>query len=153
MSKETMKENPMTLVTELSKLFDSFMRVEMMKNGMKVSYRHLLRPLAVKDGVTQLDLVRISHLKAPTVSTTLRNMEADGLVRRETDKEDARATRVFLTERGREIDNKMRKSVASIDKLFLEGVTAEEQEYLLKVMKRMKENMERRGTPFTIYEA
>ncbi|MGN0596619.1 MAG: MarR family winged helix-turn-helix transcriptional regulator [Ruminiclostridium sp.] len=153
MSKETMKENPMTLVTELSKLFDSFMRVEMMKNGMKTSYRHLLRPLAIKDGVTQLDLVKISHLKAPTVSTTLRNMEADGLVRRETDKEDARATRVFLTERGREIDNKMRKSVASIDKLFLEGVTAEEQEYLLKVMKRMKENMERRGTPYTIYEA
>ncbi len=153
MSKETMKENPMTLVTELSKLFDGLMRIEMMKNGMKTSYRHLLRPLAIKDGVTQLDLVKISHLKAPTVSTTLRNMEADGLVRRETDKEDARATRVFLTDLGREIDNKMRKSIAATDAIFLEGVTAEEQEYLLKVMKRMKENMERRGTPYTTYEA
>lgn len=153
MSKETMKENPMTLVTELSKLFDCLMRIEMMKNGMKTSYRHLLRPLAIKDGVTQLDLVKISHLKAPTVSTTLRNMEADGLVRRETDKEDARATRVFLTDLGREIDNKMRKSIAATDAIFLEGVTAEEQEYLLKVMKRMKENMERRGTPYTTYEA
>lgn len=137
-----MKESPVSLANDISKLFEAQMRIEMLKNGMRTSYRHLLQPLSIKDGVTQLDLVKITKLKAPTVSTTLRNMEADGLVSRETDKDDARATRVYLTDKGREIDKKMRSSNTKIEKIFLSALTAEEQEELIALMKKMKESIE-----------
>ncbi len=145
------KESPVSLVNDLTKLYDVQMRIEMLKNGMRTSYRHLLTPLSVQDGVTQLDLVKVTRLKAPTVSTTLRNMEADGLVKRETDKDDARATRVYLTEKGREIDKKMRASNTKIEKLFLNDISAEDQELVLSIMKKMKTNVEKVSS-FMMYD-
>ena len=137
------KDSPVSLSNDITKLFDVQMRLEMLKNGMRTSYRHLLYPLSVKDNVTQLDLVRITKLKAPTVSTTLRNMEADGLVKRETDKDDARATRVYITDKGREVDKKMRASNTKIEKVFLSGISMDEQEQLMAILRKMKENMEK----------
>ncbi|MCL2693899.1 MAG: winged helix DNA-binding protein [Oscillospiraceae bacterium] len=137
------KESPVTLVNDISKLYDVQMRFEMLKNKMRASYRLLLRPLSIKDGVTQLDLVRITKLKAPTISTTLRNMETDGLVTRETDKDDARATRVYITEKGRETDKKMRVSAAKLEKIALAGVSAEEKEQAMLILRKMKESLEK----------
>ena len=136
------KISPVSLSNDIAKLFDAQMRLEMLKNGMRTSYRHLLHPLCVKDGVTQLDLVKITKLKAPTVSTTLRNMEADGLVTRETDKDDARATRVYITEKGRDIDKKIRAGNAKIEKAFLAALVAEEKEQLTELLRKMKESIE-----------
>jgi DNA-binding MarR family transcriptional regulator len=134
------KCTPVSLSIDIAKLFDTQMRVEMLKNGMKASYRQLLRPLSTKDGVTQLDLVRVTKLKAPTISTTLRNMETDGLVRRETDKEDARATRVYITEKGREIDKKIRSSNVRLERSFLSGLSEDEKEQLTSLLNKIKEN-------------
>lgn len=139
------KISPVSLSNDIAKLFDAQMRLEMLKNGMRTSYRHLLHPLCIKDGVTQLDLVKITKLKAPTVSTTLRNMEADGLVTRETDKDDARATRVYITDKGREVDKKVRAGNAKIERAFLSSLSTEEKEHLTFLLRKMKESIERKG--------
>ena len=68
------------------------------------SCQMIMMHLARKDNVTQLDLVHATRLKAPTVSICLRKMESDGLVIRHADEHDMRATRVLLTEKGRNID-------------------------------------------------
>lgn len=142
---------PVKLILELSKIFDGIMRVEMKRNGMKTSYRHLLGPLATKDGVTQLDLVRVSKLKAPTVSTTLRNMEAEGLVTRETDKDDARATRVFITDKGREINAKMVESFKQAERVFLKSVSEQEKKELITVLDKMYTNLRGYGD-YSVYD-
>lgn len=146
------KKNAVEMIVDLAKAFDGYMKNEMKTNGMKASYRHLLRPLAVKDGVTQLDLVKISHLKAPTVSTTLRNMEAEGLVTRETDKDDARATRVFITEKGRKIDEKMRESASKAVSLMLGDISETESDKAVKFMLKVAENVKSNGEAFSNYE-
>lgn len=137
------EETPISIANEIGKQYDFQLKVEMLKNGVRSSFRHLLTQLAKKDGVTQLDLVKATNMKAPTVSTTLRSMEAEGLVVRETDKNDARATRVFLTARGRNIDSKMRVSAGRIDKMFLEVLTESEQEQLTQLLSKMRNNMSR----------
>ena len=137
------KASAITISNDIAKLFDAQMRHEMLKNGMRTSYRHLLHPLCIKDGVTQLDLVKVTKLKAPTVSTTLRNMEADGLVNRETDKDDARATRVFVTEKGRDIDKKVRAGNTKIEKAFLASLTTDEKEQLAVLLRKVKEAAEK----------
>lgn len=146
------KKEPISLILELNRIFDGFLKVEMRKNGMKSSYRHLLCPLAIKDGVTQLDLVKASHLKAPTVSTTLRNMEEDGLVSRETDKDDARATRVYITDKGKAIDKKMRESVESITKTFLKGVPESERKTVSEILMKVYNNVKDAGNKPTYYD-
>jgi DNA-binding MarR family transcriptional regulator len=137
------KDTPVSLSIDIAKLFDAQIRVEMLKNGMRTSYRQIIHRLSVKDGVTQLDLVKVTKLKAPTISTTLRNMEADGLVKRETDKDDARATRVYITEKGREADKKIRSAGAKLEKIFLTDVNSAEKEQLTAILAKMKACMEK----------
>jgi DNA-binding MarR family transcriptional regulator len=67
-------------------------------------------------------------------------MEADGLIKRETDKDDARATRVYITEKGRDADKKVRSAVTKIEKAFLSGLNVIEKEQLAELLEKMKAN-------------
>lgn len=125
-------------ILEISRIYSSIMHNETLANGIKLSYRNLLRPLAIKDGVTQLQLAQTADLKAPTVSTILRNMEIDGLITRETDINDARVTRVYITEKGIQADLKMRKSIEKVSNIFLQNVSSEEQDLIINILNKMK---------------
>lgn len=131
----------MMLVNELSRLFHHRMRAEDEKIGMQEGYRHLLFHLSREDNLTQLDLVRRAHLKAPTVSVSLRKMEDAGLVTRSTDPDDQRQTRVLLTEKGRELDARMRENIQKTEILFAEGLSDEEQQNLKSLLLRMRQNV------------
>lgn len=90
---------PSMMTNEVSKLFRDIINREVEKLGVQNGYRQLLFHLSRMDGVSQLELARATHLKAPTVSVTLKGMEADGLVVRRGDENDARVIHVYLTER------------------------------------------------------
>lgn len=130
------------LVNEIARLFDERMcrtTTEPLQN--QTSCRLLLRHLAHMEGCTQLDLVKVTHLKPPTVSVTLKKLEDNGFVRRESDENDLRAIRVHLTEKGKALDRATLSRLKEGDDILMEGITAEEQEYLRKVLTKMRNNM------------
>lgn len=63
-------------------------------------------------GVTVSDLSRLLHVKPPSITAPLNALEKRGMVRREQDKEDRRAVRVFITDEGMALLTHMR------DKLY-----------------------------------
>lgn len=128
------------LINEISKLFQDIMRKECEKLGMKSGYRHVLIHIAMEDGLTQLDIVKRSHLKAPTISVTLQKMEYDGLIRREQDKSDQRQTRIFITEKGLELDKNIRKKIKETDQKILEGVGSQDIKQMEHLLLIMREN-------------
>jgi DNA-binding MarR family transcriptional regulator len=65
------------------------------------AYGSVLVPLFEEDALRIGELARRSHLAKQTMTTMVRLCERDGLVRREGDREDRRATRVLLTPRAR----------------------------------------------------
>jgi DNA-binding MarR family transcriptional regulator len=65
------------------------------------SYGSLLVPLFEQDGLRMSELAARARLTKQTMTTMVRLLERDGLVRREPDPADGRATRVHLTERSR----------------------------------------------------
>lgn len=131
----------MMLVNELSRMFHNRMRAEGEKIGMQEGFRHLLFHLAREDDLTQLDLVRRAHLKAPTVSVALRKMEDAGLVTRTTDPNDQRQTRVRLTDKGRRLDNRMRENIRKTETLVAEGLSEEERQTLRRMLLRVRRNL------------
>lgn len=132
---------PGLLINEISKLFHDRMRKQSEDLGFKNGYRQILCFLAKEDGVTQIDIVRDSHFKAPTISVTLKKMEEEGLVRRETDKEDMRQTRVYITEKGRELDRKLASKVLDCEALLANGITEEEKQLLCDILTKMRANL------------
>ena len=132
---------PSMMTHEVSKLFRDIINREVEKLGILNSYRQLLFCLGRKDGVNQLELVRETHLKAPTISVTLRSMEADGLVVRKTDEKDARVIHVYLTEKGRQTDDRIREIHHELDRIMAAGIPQEELDALVSTLKKMRDNM------------
>ena len=66
------------------------------------SYGSLLIPLWEEDGLRMGELAARARLSKQTITTMARLLERDGLVIREPDPQDARATRVRLTDRAKE---------------------------------------------------
>lgn len=65
------------------------------------SYGSILVPLFEEDGLRMGELARRARLSKQTMTTMVRLLERDGLVRRERDPGDGRAFVVSLTEHGR----------------------------------------------------
>jgi DNA-binding MarR family transcriptional regulator len=63
------------------------------------SYGSILLPLFEEDALRMGELARRARLSKQTMTTLIRAMEAKGLVRREVDPQDRRASRICLTER------------------------------------------------------
>ena len=62
----------------------------------------MLLRLVDQDGLTQAQLARLQSVEAPTMCRLIDRLARDGMVERQADPQDRRATRVYLTARGRE---------------------------------------------------
>jgi DNA-binding MarR family transcriptional regulator len=80
-------------------LFERFRREGFAE--VRPSYGSILLPLFSEDGLRMSELARRARLSKQTLTTMVRLMERDGLVRREPDPADGRATLVRLTARAR----------------------------------------------------
>ena len=73
-------------------------------DGVRPSYGSILVPLFEEDGLRMGELARRSRLSKQTMTTMVRLLERDGLVRREPDPNDGRAFRIVLTDRARRFE-------------------------------------------------
>jgi DNA-binding MarR family transcriptional regulator len=81
------------------------------------SYGSLLVPLFEEDGLRMSELAARARLSKQTMTTMVRLLERDGLVRRLPDQRDGRATRVFLTARGHAFHPVAERVLADLDDL------------------------------------
>ena len=133
---------PPMLVNEIARLFHARMREYDLSGVMSLdSARLIMRALSREDGVSQLRLTNLTHLKAPTVSVTLKKMEDEGLVLREQDKIDLRMTRVYLTEQGKAHNRRVLERLKGLDAELMEGFDAKETEVLRELLERMRDNI------------
>lgn len=133
---------PPMLVNQIARLFQNRMRSYDLDGVMsQESARQIMRELAREDGCSQLDLVHRTHLKPPTVSVTLKRLESEGLVDRESDPTDQRVIRVFLSEQGREHNRTVRERLKDLDAELMQGFSEEEAQQLLQFLARMRDNI------------
>ena len=129
------------LINDISKLFHDRMRQKSERSNFKPTYQSILRVVAHEPGLSQLEIASRVHLAPPTVSLALQKMEAEGLIRREPDARDLRQVLVFLTDTGREMDDVMRHTAESTDKLITKGLTREELDTIYPILLKMRDNI------------
>lgn len=133
--------NPMMLINESMRLWQHLVEDGAPTQFMQNSSRVILRELGHKSGIFQLDLSKATHLKPPTISVALQKMETEGLVTRIVDDADMRATRVYLTEKGRELNDQVRDRLVNADNVALSGFSEDEQEQLMSLLIRIRNNL------------
>lgn len=139
---------PPMLIGQVARLHYNRMRAQDKSNIVmsQNSCRLLLLHLSFNEGVTQLDLVKSTKLKPPTVSVSLKHLESEGYVSRVADENDMRSVRVYLTEKGKQLmqDNEMR--LKRLDAQMMEGFSEEEKKVLYDMLLRVRDNLVKEET-------
>src|SRR5438105_14175239 len=100
MSKLLHRENLGFLLAQASRRWNEMLHVGFTREGfarVRPSYGAVLVPLFERDGLRLGELAARSRLSKQTMTTMVRLLEREKLVRSRRDELDARATRVFLT--------------------------------------------------------
>lgn len=100
------------------------------------SYGSLLVPLFEEDGLRLGELAKRSRLSKQTMTTMVRLLERESLVRCRADEKDARATRVYLSETARRFRPVAERVVAQLEMEAVEQATAREIEVVRSWLKR-----------------
>ena len=116
-------------------------RREFEKIGLRESYGNILRPLAEHEKMTQLEIVKNTGLKPPTISITLKSMEQAGVDIREKSGRDRRETYVRLSPKGKKLCKKAAEAENAAAEKLLSGVSEEELEAFLLVLGKINDNM------------
>lgn len=136
------KPTPMMVLNEISRIMGARIRSKDIEGvSLQRSARIILCELAHKEDRTQLELVKATHLKAPTISVVLQKLEKEGIVSRKADEYDLRATRVSLTQKGRDIDAHIRKTIHEEDKIAMEVLSDMEYETLMKILCKIRDHL------------
>lgn len=131
------------LIMETARMMRYRMRQETMEGVMSGhAARLLMAHLAVSGTVNQRTLAYQTRLAAPTVSILLRQMEEEGLVRRETDPIDKRVMQVSLTPAGERFDRERLLRITENENRAVAGFSKEEEETLCALLTRVQRNLE-----------
>lgn len=111
--------------------------------GITVSQASLLHQLWQRDGMTQKEIQDKLSMRGASVSGLVDVLLKKGFIERKQDEEDARYKRLYLTEKGREIEGKTIRLMRSLDEEIMEGFSEEEAAMLICWMRKLQCNLER----------
>ena len=96
-------------------LYEKFCEAEY--GDVRPAYGSILIPLFEEDGLQIGELARRAKLSKQTMTTLLKLMEERGLVSRQRDQKDARASRIYLTEYGLQFKSVAFRVLEEMDEL------------------------------------
>lgn len=93
--------------------------------------------------IYQKDIEKYFLVGRSTVTNSIKLMEKKGLVRREFVERDARLKKVLLTEKGIHAHETIESMIGELNSELLEGIEEKEAEIFLKVIRRIREGIEK----------
>ena len=109
--------------------------------GLYVGQEMVLQCLWQEDKLTQSQLANQIGVKLQTIHKMIRRMERAGLVIKQADEQDRRASRVYLTPKGCEMQAVTEAAWAQLEQETLSDLTVEEQYILRRLLNKLEENL------------
>ena len=106
-----------------------------------VGQDNLLSRLWLGDGVTQMQLCEHLKCEPPTVTNMVKSLEQNGFIYRKRDEHDARVMRIYLTDKGKELEKPVEFKWKQQQEKLLHSILPEERLILRELMKRMERNL------------
>ena len=94
--------------------------------GLHVGQEMLLSGLWQKEGITQTELAEYVKIQPATVTNMLQRLERGGFVERRSDVADQRISRVYTTEKGRNMEEAVEEAWSQLEQESFAGLNAEE---------------------------
>ncbi|WP_426450201.1 MarR family winged helix-turn-helix transcriptional regulator [Paenibacillus sp. S-38] len=102
----------------------------------------LLHHLAEQDGQRQSELADKLRVKPATLTVMINRMAKTGLLERRPDPQDQRISRVYLTEKGRLMQEAVHQALREIEQVTMARISQEEKLLLRRLLLQMYENLQ-----------
>lgn len=112
------------------------------KEDMTMSIGYVLLNIDIVNGTPATKIAPSIGMEARSLTRMLKSLEERGWIYRETDKEDKRFVRVFLTEKGKQKRNFARNGVLEFNNRVLETVPKKELEVFFRVINKINQVIE-----------
>lgn len=129
------------LMNRIMGRYNAALQTEMAALGITTPQMRSLAVLSVIDGILIRELAVYAVVQQSTLSRALDTLDQNGLIRRVTDDQDSRATRVFLTNAGREAHERIWPHMATAYDAMFKGVGETEKTAFVSTLKTMLRNI------------
>lgn len=99
--------------------------------------------LAYKDGLSQREIAEHLRIKPPTVNVTVQRLEKAGFLFRKADEKDQRVSRIYLTEKGKQVKERGMKRVEENEKILFDGFSDAELCLLRRFLEQITANIDK----------
>ena len=138
------------LVREVNRLHFARFHQTLSSFGLGKGQPPILKFLSENDGCKQSEISHRECVTAATTTVMLQTMEKNGLIERRNDENDLRIMRVYITEKGREVQKNCEEAIQNMEKELYEEFSEDEiatYKYLLtKKRNRLKQLLEMEET-------
>ncbi|APR87625.1 Transcriptional regulator, MarR family protein [Minicystis rosea] len=111
--------------------------------GLGMGYLPVLHALQERKAMSQKDLAARAEVEQPTMAAILSRMERDGVVQREPDPNDRRASLVTLTRLAYARFPKAKEQLIEAEEIATAGFTEKEKELLRTLLERVVKNLDK----------
>lgn len=109
--------------------------------GLTAGQPKVLDYLGGQDGASQKDIAAHCYIEAATLTSVLNGMEAKGLIERRRLNGNRRTFHIFLTDKGREMQQRIWKAFSEIEAETFEVMSGEESAYFMEMFSRLYEHL------------
>ena len=131
------------LMNRIMGRYNAALASEMSELGLTTPQMRSLAVLSTIDGILIRELAVYAVVQQSTLSRALDALDQNGLIRRETDEQDSRATRVFITDAGRETYDRLWPHMAGAYDAMFKGIDAAEKRAFVATLQKMLRNVRR----------
>jgi len=129
------------LMNRIMGRYNASLRDEMADQGLTTPKMRALAVLSVVEGPLIRELAVYTVVDPSTLSRSLDQLQADGLIRREVDSADSRAVRVFITEAGRTTFETLWPHMAAAQARMFRGIPEAERHAFVATLQKMLANI------------
>lgn len=129
------------LVREVNRLHFTVFHQTLSQFGLGKGQPPILKYLSLNDGCKQSEIAQREHVSAATTTVMLQTMEKNGLIERKSDEKDLRIMRVYITEKGLEVQKKCDEAIENMEKEIYEGFTDSEIEEFRRLLTKKRDRL------------
>lgn len=110
------------------------------KYNIGIGQIHFLKKIYLKDGINQEHLAKSLHFTKATSTRAIKKLEKEGYIIRKKDNTDKRAYKIFITDKGKKLENIFRNISSDWTETLLSGFTEKEKKKFINFLKTTIEN-------------
>ncbi|MBP5971427.1 MarR family transcriptional regulator [Brasilonema sp. CT11] len=141
MSEKPTLETMSCLIVQVCKAHRNQAAVVLAELGLHPGQEILLFHLWENDGLIQSELASLMQVEAPTITKMIHRMEKAGLLERRKDEEDGRICRIYLTMKGRSLQEPVTCAWNLQEKRILANLTLEERLLFRRLLLQVLNNL------------